>query len=167
MASWSDGCEVERATACYQTDKELAAILAPAGQLRRLEAGATLFSVGAPATGMYLILKGTAQARLTVESHEVMCRVAGASAILGLSSAMCSGHYKFDARALEPLEAVLLETASVNQILRGNPELGLRLMNLMCDEMDALRQTRDHMRNCQRPSCGLFEACSRASLANG
>jgi CRP-like cAMP-binding protein len=160
MVPISESCALPRAEARYSTDSELAAILAAAGQRRTFPPGGRFFSAGDSAHGMYLIVQGTAQAELTVNGEEVLRRIAGPGAVMGMSSAMCSGHYKFDAVALEPVTGVFLQTADLNTLLRGNPELGLRVMNLMCDEMEALRQTRDRLRSCQRRECGLFEACT-------
>jgi len=149
----------------YAADEKLVRALEPAGQAIKVERDARVFSVGDAARGVFLILKGMARATLTDEGRELMCRVAGPGSVLGLPSALCSKHYQYDVRALEPVEAVFLETAAMNDILRGHPDLCMRAMRMMCEEMDALRQTREHMNNCGQETCALFPQCSqRAGL---
>jgi CRP-like cAMP-binding protein len=147
----------------YQADGELARAFAPAGQARKVERGDRLFSFGEAAQGVYLIVKGTARASLAGEERELMCRTAGPGAVLGLPSALCANHYQFDVQALEEVEAVFLETEKVNEILRQQPELCMRAMNMMCEELEALRQTREHMQSCRKESCGLHGQCTQAA----
>ena len=148
------------ADSLYLADEELMRALAPAGERRTVERDGRLFSSGEAADGVYLIVKGKARASLAGEERELMCRTAGPGSLLGLSAVLCSSRYQFDIRVLETVEAVFLETGTVNEILRRQPELCMRVMNIMCDELEALRQTRDHMQSCTKKSCGLHEVCS-------
>lgn len=147
----------------YQADEELVRALAPAGQVKKVERDGRLFSSGDAAGGVYVIVKGTARATLTGSERELMCRTAGPGAVLGLTSALCAKQYQFDVQALETVEAVFLETGTVNEILRGQPELCMRAMRMMCDELEALRQTREHMQSCAKQSCALHSQCSQAA----
>jgi CRP-like cAMP-binding protein len=147
----------------YEADEELVRALSPAGQVKRVERDGRLFSSGEAAGGVYLIVKGTARATMVGEERELMCRTAGPGAVLGLTSALCAKQYQFDVQALEPVEAVFLETGTVNEILRGQPELCMRAMRMMCDELEALRQTREHMQSCDQQSCALHEQCSQVA----
>ncbi len=148
----------------YQLAEEMAQALTPAGEMRRLECGERLFSFGDVAEGVYLITQGTARATLPGEAGgELVGRTAGAGSVLGLPSALCSNRYQFDVEALEALEAVFLPTGTVNEILRGQPELCMLVMNMMCDELNGLKQTCDHMRNCAKESCSLHGQCRQRS----
>src|ERR1700694_4010908 len=113
----------------YQLADEMARALAPAGETRRLQCGERLFSFGDAAEGVYLITQGTARATLPGEAGgELVGRTAGAGAVLGLPSALCSTHYQFDVEALEVVEAVFLTTNTVNEILLRQPELCMQVM---------------------------------------
>jgi len=147
----------------YQADEELVRALSEAGAVKKVERDGRLFSSGDAAGGVYLIVKGTARATLAGGERELMCRTAGPGAVLGLTSALCAKQYQFDVQALEAVEAVFLDTGTVNEILRGQPELCMRAMRMMCDELEALRQTREHMQNCGKQSCALHEQCSQAA----
>jgi CRP-like cAMP-binding protein len=144
----------------YRVAEELARVLTPAGESRRLERGERLFSFGDAAEGVYLIVKGTARASLPGEAGgELVCSTAGAGSVLGLPSALCASRYQFDVEALETLEAVFLPSGTVNEILRQRPELCMQVMSMMCDELTALKQTSDHMSKCTNESCSLYGQC--------
>ncbi len=152
------------ATWPYQLADEMARALTPAGEIRRLKCGERLFSFGDAADGVYLIMKGTARATLPGEAGgELVGHTAGAGSVVGLPSALCATHYQFNVEALEAVEAVFLPTNRVNEILRQQPELCMQVMNMMCDELNGLKQTRDHMRSCAKESCSLHGQCRQQS----
>jgi CRP-like cAMP-binding protein len=148
----------------YRLEDNLAQALIPEGERRKLKCGESLFSFGDAAEGVYLITQGTARATLPGKAgRELVCHTAGAGSVLGLPSALCATHYQFDVEALEAVEAVFLSTSLVNEILRRRPELCMQVMNMMCDELNALKQTRDHMNSCAKKSCSLHGQCSKKS----
>jgi len=147
-----------------QAPEELVQALAVAGQAVRLECGKRLFSYGEAADGVYLILNGTARAALPGEpGRDLVCLTAGPGSVLGLPSALCAKSYQFDVEALGALEAAYVPVEQMNEILRQQPELCMKVMTMMCDELSTLRQTRDHLSSCTNPGCGLFGACTHAS----
>lgn len=149
--------DLSRGSGPYQAADELVQALALAGEKQKVESGARLFSFGDEATGVYLILKGKARASLSgVPGRELICRTAGPGSVLGLPSALCANSYQFDVEAVEEVEAVFLATESVNELLRRQPELCMQVVNMMSDELSALRQTTEHMRNCAQYSCLLY-----------
>lgn len=155
--------ELRGARPPYQAAEALVRTLTGAGETQRIGRGERLFSSGDEAKGVYLIVKGTARASLSgVPGRELMCRTAGAGAVLGLASALCANHYQFDVEAVEEVEAVFLPAAAVNEILRRQPELCMQVVNMMCDELSALRQTTEHMRNCVQHSCLLHGRCTHS-----
>lgn len=148
----------------YQAAEELAKALTAAGQLQTIESGKRLYSFGDAADGVYLIVKGTARVSLPGEpGKELVCRWAGQGSVLGLTSALCAKSYQFDVEAVEAVEAIFLPMGTVNEILRRQPELCMQTMNMMCDELSALRHTTDHMRNCCDHSCSLHGSCIDAA----
>jgi CRP-like cAMP-binding protein len=153
----------EETASQYQVADGLAQALASAGKMQRVECGDRLFSFGDAAQGVYLIVNGTARASLPGGAgHELVCQTAGPGSVLGLPSALCATRYQFDVVAVESVDAIFVEATAVNEILRGQPELCMRVMNMMCDELSALRQTSEHMRNCMQQSCSLHGACMQA-----
>jgi CRP-like cAMP-binding protein len=152
----------KEATSPFQAADELVRALAPAGQKQTVERGGRIFSFNDAAEGVYLIMNGTVRASLPGEQgRELVSRKAGPGSVLGLPSALCSKTYQFDVEALEPVEAIFLPTEAVNDILREQPELCMQVMSMMCDELNTLRQTRDHMQGCKKESCSLHESCTQ------
>ncbi len=137
--------------------------LSPFGRKRRVERGDRLISSGEAAKGVYLIVSGAARVSLPGVKGTVSHMV-GAGSVLGLPAALCSARYEFDAEAMEAAELIFLETGSVNEILREHPALCMQVMTMMCDEMSALKQTRDHMRGCGKKSCSMHEQCSTCAM---
>ncbi len=143
---------------------ELARALAPAGRRQEVAADGRLFSFGDPALGVYLIVQGTARARLAGgTAQELVWGTAGPGSVLGLASALCAKSYQFDVEAVEALEAIFVETELVNQILRRRPELCMQAMRMMCEELSALKQTRKHMAGCAKHGCALHGSCQQAA----
>lgn len=142
----------------------LAEAVGAAGELRSILAGDAVFSFGEAAEGIFLVRRGQVQATLTGHAGgNLMRSLAGPGSVLGLSSALCFHGYQYNAVALEPVELTFLPTAALNDLLRRQPEVGMKVMSLMCAEMDALRQTREHLGRCQNHECGLHGFCQQAA----
>jgi CRP-like cAMP-binding protein len=143
---------------------ELVRALVPAGRRQEAAPGGRLFSFGDRALGVYLILKGTVRAWLPGGvSQELVWGTAGPGSVLGLPSALCAKNYQFDVEAVEAVEAIFVETERVNLILRRRPDLCMQVMRMMCDELSALKQTRDHMAGCAKHGCALHGSCKQAA----
>jgi CRP/FNR family transcriptional regulator len=143
---------------------ELALALAAAGRKQQAEPGQRLFSFGEPAAGVFLILQGKVRAALPGEpGHELMRLTAGPGALLGLPSALCAKSYQFDVQALETVETAYLPVEQLNELLRQHPELGMQAMSMMCNEMSALQQTKEHLSRCENQGCALHGFCMQAA----
>lgn len=91
--------------------------------------GQRLFTANAPATGIYLVRSGAVRAYLTSgEGHEVVNRVLGPGALLGVPAAMCAKSYQFtggDARGLRrnlDIQRVLADASRSLHASRHNDE---------------------------------------------
>jgi CRP-like cAMP-binding protein len=157
---WSGG-----SASLHEAAAELAEVLIPVGQLLKLERGERLFSFGDAAQGAYVVVQGTLRVWLpSGAGKELMCRTAQAGAVLGLPAALCAHHYQFNVEALDAVEAVFLETAAVNEILRQKPALCMRVMGMMCNELDLLKQTREQMQTCRNTNCSLHACCVQTRM---
>ena len=153
------GCRVSASP--FQAESELFEALTAAGEKRNIRPGQRVFSFGEEAHGVFLLVKGTLRAALPGGAgQELVCRTVGAGSLLGVPSALCARNYQFDVEALEAAELVYLPTPAVNEILRPRPELCMKLMKMMCDELRTLRQRCDHMRSCAKRTCSMHESCT-------
>ena len=125
--------------------------------------GGRLFSFGDAAEGVFLILKarrephwraappGTGHGALPVR---VRCwdwlRLCAPSA----TSSMWKPWTRW--------KQSIVETESVNEILRQRSELCMQAMRMMCEELSALKQTRKHMPSCGKHGCALHGSCQQA-----
>ena len=144
---------------------ELERLLANEGETCSLGRDSKLFSAGDEARGIFLVTRGTARASLKDEpGRELTACMAGPGSVLGLPSAMCSKSYQIDVVAVEPLEVAFLTADDFNRIMRARPELCMKAMELMCDELAVLKQTREHMKRCANESCALYCSCHQEAV---
>lgn len=145
---------------------ELAEALVPLAEVRSLSAGQALFSFGEPAAGVYLLLGGDVRATLPGAAGRDLAQLsAQRGSLLGLSAALCAKAYPCNVVAGTPVQAAFLPTERFNELLRQRPALGMQVMALMCDELAALRQTREHLSRCQNHACGLHGFCSQLAAS--
>jgi CRP/FNR family transcriptional regulator, cyclic AMP receptor protein len=108
------------------------------------QAGALLFREGNPADIAYLITGG----HVAIEIHAptrgpIVIETIGAGHVVGLSWAAPPFRYQFDARAIDDVEAVGVDTARLRIALAENPVLGfLFLDRLTAVVLERLQATR-------------------------
>lgn len=126
--------------------------------------GQRLFTANAPATGIYLVRSGAVRAYLTSgEGHEVVNRVLGPGALLGVPAAMCAKSYQFTGEAVTETRVGFVAISTFNEFLRMRPDLCMQVVTMMSDELVELRQTRDHMVSCTHTDCSLHASCTHCS----
>jgi CRP-like cAMP-binding protein len=122
-----------------------------------------VFREGTPCTGVFLLRTGRVRATTQhKDGRDIVNRILGPGAVLGLPSAMCSRAFQFSVEALEPCDIGFVETKTLNEFLRGSPILCMEVVGMMSDELIELRETRDHMKNCTNTACSLHGSCSCA-----
>lgn len=96
----------------------------------------------------------------TGDGREVVNRILGPGALLGVPAAMCSKQYAFSVESLDDSTLVgFVETSALNDFLRNRPDLCMQVVLMMSDELIELRQSRDHMKSCNHTECSLYESC--------
>jgi CRP-like cAMP-binding protein len=149
-------------TAFRASPELFAALDAIASGLHAL-AGDFVFREGTLCTGIYLLRSGSVRAfSAHKDGRDIVNRIVGPGAILGMPAAMCGRAFQFSAKALETSEIGFIETAALNEHLRARPELCMQVVGMMSDELIELRETRDHMQNCTNTSCSLHGSCNCA-----
>jgi len=119
-------------------------LLAASGEPASFVAGTLLFREGSLADTAYLVTGG----QVAVEVHApnrgpVVVDTVGAGHVVGLSWAAPPFRYQFDARALDQVEAVAVDTARLRAALAEDPVLGFlfldRLASVMLGRLQATR----------------------------
>lgn len=128
-------------------------------------AGTIIFREGQPATGVFLVSSGAVRAQLpSARGADVLNRVLGSGALLGVPAAMCSKTYVFTAQSIDDATVLgYIETPALNDFLRTRPDLCMQVVTMMSDELLELRHTRDHMKTCTHSECSLYDSCKHCS----
>ena len=123
---------------------EVIDLLAASGEASSFAAGALLFREGSLADTAYLVTGG--QVALEVHAPNrgpVVVDTVGPGHVVGLSWAAPPFRYQFDARALDQVEAVAVDTTRLRAALAEDPVLGFlfleRLASVMLGRLQATR----------------------------
>lgn len=104
---------------------------------REYRPGETIFDMGEPSRGLFCVSAGAVAVRkLASGGQSVVLSLAYPGEILGYRSLLNGGHYKTSAEAIEPSVVCRIDHASVTDVLRQNPDLGLRLLNRAAREVE-------------------------------
>jgi CRP/FNR family cyclic AMP-dependent transcriptional regulator len=117
--------------------------------------GETIFREGDPANRFYLINKGTIALESYVEDRGVTpIQTVGAGEVLGWSWLFPPYYWHFDARAVEPVEALFFYATPLRAECEADHDLGYELMSRMADVMmHRLQATRRQLLDLNRCPC--------------
>jgi CRP-like cAMP-binding protein len=123
---------------------ETVELVADRAEVVTFRPGVLLFREGSPADVAYLVTTG----HVSIEVHApnrgpIVVETIGAGRLVGLSWAAPPFRYQFDARAIDEVEAVAVDTAPLRVALAENPVLGFlfldRLAAVMLERLQATR----------------------------
>ncbi len=98
-----------------------------------------LFREGDPASGFYVIQRGAVNVhRVSASGKEQVIHVfRSGDSFAEVALASATG-YPADARALEPIQVLLVQKAGILQLLKRQPELALRMLGAMSSHLRVL-----------------------------
>jgi CRP-like cAMP-binding protein len=106
---------------------------------RDFSRGSTLYRYGAVASGLYLVEKGAVRVLLpTSDNKSQLLEIAGAGAILGLSESLSGDNYRVTVQAEEPTSAVFIARKDFIQLLNGQQELCMQVVQLLSESLHGL-----------------------------
>jgi len=103
-----------------------------------LPAGAVLFQCGDPASGVFLVRKGSVRMILDSAERVFPERIVGPGEIVGLPATL-TGHYSLSARIAEEAELGYVPAPLVNSLLECSPRLCLLATRVMSAEIARMR----------------------------
>jgi CRP-like cAMP-binding protein len=113
--------------------------LADVAQVRQVAAGQSIFSHSEPATSVVALREGEVALGLCIHDGTFRTeRIVRGPAWLDLSSGWLDDCHSMDARASTPVSVVELPQAGLTQALRLQPGLGLRMIQALAREVQAL-----------------------------
>ena len=107
--------------------------------IKSLEKGDYLFHEGDVATGFYVIQRGAVNIhRVNAAGKEQIIHVFRAGESFAEAALATPAGYPADARALEPTQVLLVQKAGILELLKRQPELGLRMLGSMSGHLRVL-----------------------------
>ena len=107
--------------------------------LRTFPKGAPLFRQGTPATGIYLMEKGSVRVLLATASNQTqLLDLVGPGTILGLSDNVAGGRYRVTVEAAEQTSAAFIEREAFVNFLSCHHEFCMQVVRLLSDNLHAL-----------------------------
>lgn len=111
---------------------------------RSFSAGATLFYAGAPATELYLISTGRVQLFKRARGVERSIGLYGPEELLGEEALLPGMHRNATAQAIEPTQALVIESDTFRALVRRRPELGERVMQQLIRRVQRTEEQLDN-----------------------
>ncbi|MGO8837715.1 MAG: Crp/Fnr family transcriptional regulator [Limisphaerales bacterium] len=113
--------------------------IADVSVVKALEKGDYLFREGDPARGFYVIQRGAVNVhRVNAAGKEQIIHIFRAGDSFAEAALATAMGYPADARALEPTQVLLVQKAGILELLKRQPELGLRMLGSMSGHLRAL-----------------------------
>lgn len=114
-----------------------------AAPVRRFETGETLWTAGADARGLLVVLAGRVCVVRAPEGRQHVLHTEGAGATLGEVPFFAGGRYPATAIAAAPTICLVLDRAAVARAVAADPELAFRLLERLAGRVRALVERLD------------------------
>jgi CRP/FNR family transcriptional regulator, dissimilatory nitrate respiration regulator len=115
--------------------EKIAAVVA----VKSLEKGAYLFREGDVAVGFYIVQRGAVNVhRVSAAGKEQIIHIFRAGESFAEAALATPTGYPADARAIEPTQVLLVQKAGILELLKRQPELGLRMLASMSGHLRVL-----------------------------
>jgi CRP-like cAMP-binding protein len=98
-----------------------------------------LFNQGDAPIGVYIVRKGTVRMTVNAGGSEVLMRVAHSGAVLGLPGVLGNKPYSLTAITTQATELGFVPAEKLVEAIRGNPGLGLQVLQLLSEDVRAAR----------------------------
>ena len=166
--SSEEKCRLLRASALFRdlSEAELDAI-APSARLQSLNAREELFHSGAPASQLYLIVRGRVKVLTTSsEGDEIVFNILGKGEVLGELAVLNETTRTATAKAIDVTELLALHQRDLFDFLRKHPEAGIKLARVLAQRVSNLSELLSDMHFLNLP-LRLAKKLNALSLAYG
>ena len=106
--------------------------------------GVTLFSEGDPVDAVYLVIRGKISLSVRTEGGIVELTAAGPDYVLGLPAALANRCYSLTAQVVQNAELLVIPQQKALDVLRQDPQLCFRVVQMLSDEVRHLRRVIAH-----------------------
>jgi CRP/FNR family transcriptional regulator, polysaccharide utilization system transcription regulator len=125
---------------------ELKVQLIAAGSRIHSARGTFLFRHGDTVTGIFLVSTGAVRLGLDEEPAAFPSRQIGPGSVVGLPAALSNSPYSLSAEVLEDSELVYLSRERLIHLLRAKPELSMRVIEVLTEELTQTRVALERVR---------------------
>ena len=114
-------------------------------KIRKIPRGVTIFTKGDPGTGLMGVLNGSVKISVaSADGRDIVLNIIQAGEVFG-EIALLDGHPRTaDATAMSDCELMVIERRDFIQFLRGQPEMGLKFIEILCSR---LRRTSEQIQD--------------------
>ena len=128
-----------KASKAFEAPPEICAVLQTLGEVQTVPRLTTLFCKGDAPKGVFVILKGRVALSAGDDTRQIT-RIAAEHSLLGLPSTVGNRHYSLTARTVTSTQVCVVPGAVFRKSMASNPALGLAIVNILSNEVSALRR---------------------------
>lgn len=143
-------------------DDEFVGVLAACAHEVHVPGGTVLFEEGGPAQACWFLRRGRVSVEVRTPRGVAVIATVGPGQVLGWSWLFPPYRWHFDARALEDLDAIMLDGPCVRARVEADPRLGYELMKRFTElSIQRLQSTRLQLLDLYGPGHELAEPSDR------
>lgn len=123
----------------FAAPPEICAMLQSLGEVQTVPRLTTLFCKGDAPRGVFVVVKGRVALSAGDDTRQIT-RIAAEHSLLGLPSTVGNRHYSLTARTVTDTQVCVVPAAEFRKSMASNPALGLAIVNILSNEVSALRR---------------------------
>jgi CRP-like cAMP-binding protein len=123
----------------FEAPAKICALLQSAGKRMSVPQRTILFRKGDLPKGVFLVLRGKV-ALSAGDDRSRLTRIGSKGSLLGLPSTVGNRRYTLTAETLTDAEVCLIQPEQFREMLASNPVLGMAIVNILSNEVSALRR---------------------------
>jgi diguanylate cyclase (GGDEF)-like protein len=100
-------------------------------KVRTFERGEDIFEIGDPGSSLYIITKGNVQVLKPTRGTEVQLARMGVGDFIGEMAVLNDAPRSATARAVDDVEALVLDKVAFRELVEARPDVGLKLLEVM------------------------------------
>jgi CRP/FNR family transcriptional regulator, cyclic AMP receptor protein len=132
-------------------------VLAEYAMKSHFKSGDLIFEEGDPANRFYLLTRGKVLLESSSDGEAVPIQTIGPDEVLGWSWLFPPYYWHFDARAVEPTDAIFFYGTRLRELCEEDHDLGYELLNRTANLLiDRLMATRRELLKCKQPGARTY-----------
>jgi CRP-like cAMP-binding protein len=118
---------------------DVRAILETMGAPATYPKNAVLFQQGDAPIGVYVVRRGAVRMTVNAGGSQVLMRIAHPGSVIGLPGVLGNKPYSLTAITMQASELMFVPAEKLIETIRGNPILGLQVLQLLSEDVRSAR----------------------------